>query len=289
MKKIVLKSTESLKLHPALKRVTLMPDVVRHLKRLKVKKQPHREAATELSEDLAAFYGDLDANGILEPLKVVGDTIYDGRNRWRWAMERGVKEVPCMEVTDNEGKALIEGTVIARRFWNKSMRAYFAVLLHPEVVDNKAGGDRQSGKHSNSVGMLSRGELAKRFGVSDELINQACKLYAKCDSSRSHKEKFEPFVWTGLFGLGAIIAGTAGYEATSEKAIRPSNKANGLLRRFGAFGGAVAETWPTLTNEDDQAVVLDGADYFATKLPTEVQDRMWKTLGELREARSQQS
>lgn len=267
-RKLVRRDTKSLKLHPLLERVALMPEVMHQLQKQKVKKPEHREAAQEICEDWEAFKADIGRVGIQEPLKIVGDTIYDGRHRWLAAQELEFDTVPCEEVTEEEGRRLIESTIAARRHFTKGMRAYFAVLMHPEVVQDRRGGDRKSsGAKSKPTesDLITRPALAVRFGVSHALLDQACKLYEAFEQSKTLRERHEKLVWAG-FGLGGIIAGLHGAERT-ERAIQDHELVNGIFKRLNSFGGALSEDWERFDAKDHREVITDAVTNFLARLP----------------------
>lgn len=260
--------TAKLSLHPLLERVLLMPDVADRLRRQKVKKPEHHAAADEITEDWTAFQQDIDERGILEPIKIVGTVIADGRHRWMAAKELGHKTVPCVQVTEPEARRIIESTVIARRHMTKGQRAYHAVVMHPEVSGNTKGTGMKA--RSDSVGTLTRGQLAKRYGVSPDLIDQACRLFERFEASKSLRDTHEKLVWAG-FGLGGILAGIAGHEATHGRSIRTGHLASGLFRRLTAFGGSIATTWEKLASDEEmRQVVGEAMGTFLQKLPPEL-------------------
>jgi hypothetical protein len=275
------RKVSELTLHATLKRILMMHEVHEKLTKQRVKKPEHREAADEILEDEEAFFADLDENGIIEPLKITQDgKVADGRHRLRWASLRNKLTVPVTIVTEDEATRIIEGSVVARRHWTKGMKAYFAVLMHPEAVQagrqKSAANLRQgpipteseSGKHSDSVGMLTREQLAAKFGVSADLIDQACKLYERFEASKSLREAHEKLVWAG-FGLGGILAGLAGAEHTPKR-ILPSNLTAGLFRRLTAFGGNIAQTWGKVKDEDQRQFIGESLATFLSKLPAEL-------------------
>lgn len=273
--KVYLHRTADLTLHPMLARVLMMHEVSEKLGKQKVKKPEHRAALTELDADMQAFFADLDENGIIEPLKVTRDgKVADGRHRLRWATLRGVASVPAVTVSDEEAVRIIEGSVVARRHWTKGMKAYFAVLMHPSVVDagkaKSAANLKQAPIPTESESVpMTREALAAKFGVSSDLIDQACKLFTSFEASKTLREKHEKLVWAG-FGLGGIIAGLAGHDATHEKAIQPSNLTAGIFRRFNAFGGNIAKTWDKLPDDDQRQFVGEALGTFLSKLPEEL-------------------
>jgi hypothetical protein len=183
-----------------------------------------RAEGQSLSEELTALHGELEKFGIQEPIPVTfmvekkkGQKKkawvkgWDGRHRTGWALGKGLKTVPVRVVTEAEGRAHLESTVIGRRHWTKGQRAWLAVTLHPAVAGNTKG---RPGK-SDSVG-ITAADLASRFGVSPDLIDQAVKIHRVFEQLPSLREKHEPGIWVG-HGLGAVLAGIPGAITTESK------------------------------------------------------------------------
>lgn len=158
---------------------------------------------------------------------------WDGRHRLEHASAQGSdSKVPVRFVTEAEGRALLELTVIGRRHWTKSQRAWLGVMQHPEVCEATQGAGMK--ERSDSVGTLQTATaLGQRLGVSADLVSQAVTLYrmffapdAKAGSPAAIeavacRAKHEHRIWGG-FGLGAIIAGIGGGDATEGKPKAPT-------------------------------------------------------------------
>lgn len=183
-----------------------------------------RAEGETLAAELAALHSELDLYGIQEPIpvtfmveKVKGKKPrryvqgWDGRHRTNWALAKDLKTVPVRVVTEEEGRALLESTVIGRRHWTKGQRAWLAVTLNPAVAGNTKG---RPGK-SHSVG-ITADQLASRFGVSGALIEQAVSIKRAFDQLPTLREKHEPGIWIG-HGLGAVLAGIPGATTTEDK------------------------------------------------------------------------
>lgn len=155
---------------------------------------------------------------------------WDGRHRLEWAASKGAAmKVPVRFVTEKEGQALLELTVIGRRHWTKGQRAWLGILQHPEAAKAEAGRP----KKSDSVGIYNATTLAARLGVSADLVAQAGELYAKfyapgakagspeAIEAEATRARFEHLIWGGA-GLGAILAGIGGGKATTGKPKAPT-------------------------------------------------------------------
>ena len=184
-----------------------------------------RAEGAALTAELSALHGELDAHGIREPIPVTFMVEkkkghkprhwvrgWDGRHRTGWALSKDLKTVPVRVVTEAEGRALLEATVIGRRHWTKGQRAWLAVTLNPIVCKQAEGRPK---KNSDSVG-VSAEQLGSRFGVGPDLIGQAVKIYRCFEQLSTLREKHEPGIWLG-HGLGAVLAGIPGAMATEDK------------------------------------------------------------------------
>jgi len=186
-----------------------------------------RAEGAELQSELNAMHASLDEHGIQEAVPVtfmaekkkgqkkrIWVQGWDGRHRTQWALARDKKTIPVRVVTEAEGRALMEATVTGRRHWTKGQLAWLAVTLHPEVAGNTKGSGIK--KRSDPVGTLTNSDLASRFGVSADLIDQAVKIYRVFEQLPTLREKHEPGIWIG-HGLGAVLAGIPGAQTTENK------------------------------------------------------------------------
>lgn len=159
---------------------------------------------------------------------------WDGRHRLEWAASKGAAmKVPVRFVTEKEGQALLEITVIGRRHWTKGQRAWLGVLQHPEICQVRREDSLKQNHRSDSVGTMNATTLAARLGVSADLVAQAGELYAKfyapgakagspeAIEAEATRAKYEHLIWGGA-GLGAILAGIGGGKATVGKPKAPT-------------------------------------------------------------------
>jgi hypothetical protein len=215
---------------PALASVPMLGDVAASL--LTQASTQAKAAGQAMADEKTALWSSLDREGILEPLKVhhtgLGQyMLHDGRHRFEWAKARGMETVPVMEITEAQGVAIAEATVVGRRHWTKGQRAYLGLLLHPEVAQAKRGGDQYQ---TDSVGLvLDSPTLAARLGVSADTVLQAAELYRtffapgfkagspEAIQAAALKAKYELSIWAGA-GLGAVLAGIAGGQSTAGQA-----------------------------------------------------------------------
>ena len=219
-------SPHKLKLAPELAAVPMTGAVVEHYR-------DNPKAATvrdELDAERRGTQASLDDIGIQEPLKVTLSAdgtkgkVWDGRHRLEWALARGKDTVPVIHVTEEVGRKLMEASVIGRRHWTKGQRAYLGVICHPEIAGLTAGRPRKSAEDAP----VTATALAERLGISADTVSQAVALYkvfhapeAKAGSAEAieaadRRGKYEMSIWAGA-GLGGLLAGIGGGEATKDK------------------------------------------------------------------------
>jgi hypothetical protein len=228
-----------IQISPALASVPMLGDVSASL--LAQASTQAKAMGQAMADEKAALWASLDREGILEPLKVHHTSggqymLHDGRHRFEWAKARGLETVPVMQITEAQGMAIAEATVVGRRHWTKGQRAYLGLLLHPEVAQDKRGGDRSKtdsvgfAQQTDSVGLvLTTSMLAVRLGVSADTVEQAAELYRtffapgfkagspEAIQAAALKSKYELSIWAGA-GLGAVLAGIAGGQSTAGQA-----------------------------------------------------------------------
>lgn len=231
----ILLRLSQISINPSLSSVPMIGDVSASL--LAQASSQAKAAGQAMADEKAALWDSMDREGILEPLKVHatlsgGWVLDDGRHRFEWAKARGLEVVPVMEITKAQGLAIAEATVVGRRHWTKGQRAYLGLLLHPEVAQDKRGGDRSKtdsigfAHQTDSIGLvLDSPSLAVRLGVSADTVLQACELYRlffapgfkpgspEAITAADLKAKYEVSIWAGA-GLGAVLAGIAGGQST---------------------------------------------------------------------------
>lgn len=198
----------SLAMHPLLDRVMLVPDAVGTLRETSRDKD-NRGNADDLDSDWQAWLDEIRENGILEPLRVVleGDrhVVIEGRHRLRAAQELGFETVPCILVEIDDLLKYAEGTVRGRRHWTKSQRAWFAVLMHPEI----AAEDRKTGrpeKPRTEYGVFSNEDLATRYGISLGLTEVGIWVFRTLEKYSHLRVKYESRLWGGQ-GLPGLKQG----------------------------------------------------------------------------------
>lgn len=227
-------SVDKLDFHPRLALVPLIeaipPQIDNHGDPVRKKR------LARLSSDWDAFIADIAANGVQDPVKVIrgADDRYfvcDGRNRVTGARRAGKASVPAILVNPEDVDMIVTSTVIGRRHWTKSMKAWLAVLMNPEVVTRtRANNSRPDA--SDKIGSTTRESLGGQYGVSADMIDQACRIHALAYKNGKQTEwgkRTEPGIWLGnslggaLSGIGADMA--AGEEGQAGKPRKPSGPA----------------------------------------------------------------
>jgi len=73
--------------------------------------------------------------------------------------------------------------------------------------------------------MLDRGGIGgKKLGVGERLFRQAREVHVHFEKKPKLRAQFEPGILGGDLGLGAVIAGMAGVEATRDKPKQPDDQ-----------------------------------------------------------------
>lgn len=251
---VIFVPVSALKLSPGLAAVPMLGVVAQSL--MAGKTQDARNVGAEIDAERAALHNSLDEIGIQEALKAHRDEagqlwLDDGRHRLEWALLRGKSHVKVKVITAAEGAAIVEATVIGRRHWTKGQRAYLGVILHPEVVGDKRGGDRKS-KQKPTTPQLAAPQLAERLGVSADIVLQAVQLFtlfhapgfepnsAEGIEAAALKNKYEISIWAGA-GLGGVLAGIEGGKKTDGKA-KPESSFHNLDKPLATLS-TLSKSW----------------------------------------------
>ena len=121
-------------------------------------------------KEFEALVSDIAQNGLREPIHVLGQSIIDGRHRYRACQATGV-EPRFVEVADN---ADLYGLVISlnlhRRHLSESQRAMIAARLE----SYSHGGQRLTGQDANLH--LARIDAAQMFNVSPRSVASAARV-----------------------------------------------------------------------------------------------------------------
>lgn len=131
--------------------------------------------------------------------------ILDGVHRWRAARRVGLETVPVEIRPEEEAAEVILHTLLARKHYSRGQLAYLALPL----LEARLAGLKPHGKKAEI--------LAQWLGVSPRLIEQARELRKIFQDSPEYKAMMEPRVLDEpdrAVGLGAAIAGYAGWKAT---------------------------------------------------------------------------
>lgn len=181
--------------------------------------------------ELAELAKDIEQNGQLHPIRVIGDQIIDGCNRYRACQIAGVEPVVEEYEGSTDEEMLIRYVMscnLSRRQLTSSQRAMLAVELLPRLEaaarerQRAAGGDRRSDEY--------KGSLVERIqqAVSDQGDNE--------EQNALSAENVE-----------------ANYEQTNPRSIEKAAEITGTNSRYVAFGKEIEEKSPGLA-----AVVKSG-------------------------------
>lgn len=157
----------------------------------------HQEAA----QSWGGFAADIRRRGIIEPLVCVKGSkgellIIDGRHRFTAGTEAKLKDFPY-RIHNGPPAEYILGAVCQRYHWGKGTRAFFALELHPELMENKPGERTDLEPPAAGGRFRTRKELAAAIGVSDDLIDDAAGLHRLMRQHKAMRDKFIHRVFAG--------------------------------------------------------------------------------------------
>jgi hypothetical protein len=207
--------------------------------------QPHpllKKIPDEWADDdhpeFISFREDIKENGIRDEILITDkDLVVDGRRRLRAARLLALKEIPTRIVPEGEVAGIILSKSLGRRYTTVSHRAYalFFVIepAYQEALDRHKK-RLQSGNRGTISGSTENGptvgDLARRFGISREILDYAAQVHELFKTYPELKQKCEAGILDGESSLGNVIAGFKGQQATKGKA-RPAPKPFFILER----------------------------------------------------------
>jgi hypothetical protein len=179
---------------------------------------------------MLALMDDIIARGIDVPIIIdAHNRILDGRHRWRAAFKANIPTVPTQTRAEDDAAGIILGTILQRRHYAKSALAFMAYpLLEKGLNEARArqAKNLKQGKNPNvspstiesSTGNAKRvTDFAIELGVSHDLVIQAGKVHAIFTESPDYAALVTDDLLEGKIGLGGIIAGYGGWQATAGK------------------------------------------------------------------------
>ncbi|HXG49356.1 MAG TPA: ParB N-terminal domain-containing protein [Methylomirabilota bacterium] len=169
--------------------------------------------------------------GIDQPILIDAENrILDGRHRWRAAKRLQLEQVPVIVHDGAEAASVILASITHRRHYTKGQLAFILVdLFAPAFEEGKRRrlqhlkrGDAQAAPLPPAPKTTE--ELAERYGVSEGLLKQARAIHKAFAEHPEWEAQDKPRIFDpeNPAGLGAIIAGFAGRQATKGKA-RPES------------------------------------------------------------------
>jgi|GEM_PF-3096349 len=197
MKNIITHSAGELTLHPLLESIPMTP---------------------QNSAEWAALVLDIQERGIDQPIIIdEQNRIMDGRHRWRAAEQCGEK-IPCIVQSSDNAADIILHSLVDRRHMTKGCQAYVSYPVIASLIPDKNKNLRKgnSPKPIESVSGKSRDEICASLGFSPDTLEQARQLHEVFSKRPDLREKFEPKILSGEAGLGGVLAGIAGKEATEK-------------------------------------------------------------------------
>lgn len=262
---------------------------IRDPKSLRVHASLRKQPGEWSDEDprFLALVDDINVRGIDQPLLITADgAIADGRHRWRGANRLQLAGVPCKVIDESEVAAAIVNSLLQRRHYTKSQRAYLS-LPHLEqafaeakvrslanLQKGSAGPDRRSAPVGKCLD-----DWALEIGVCVRFLTDARKVMelfkdtakrtltdkdGNTEKGVTFREFFEPRILADedggghkptAYGLGAVISGIQSI-LESEKKGKPHkggkpDETGDQLRLFNQVVTDELNRWEYWTNFDD--------------------------------------
>lgn len=227
---------------------------------------------------------------------VSGFRALDGFDVLAAAREIGFTTLACREIqADFVPTAIIED-LIGREHWTKSQIAYLAYPVFSEIMDaskrRRVANLKKGLEAPKSAQTLENprlctsplleaktGEqLADALGISRKFLYYAAQLHKAFEADEELRTKFEPLILEQdenghSAGLGAIIAGIAGFEATKGRPVVPAPQLTLWQERVEKMlSPARFQGWEKLPEELRQKVALRFRDEFLKVVPDEIRD-----------------
>ena len=118
-----------------------------------------------------ALVVDITANGLREPIHVMGDSIIDGRHRYLACLQAGVEPQFVVVPHGCDLNALVISLNLRRRHLNESQRAMVAARL-----ETLGQGQRASSARDANLHVCTRDEAAQMLAVSRRSVANAAKV-----------------------------------------------------------------------------------------------------------------
>lgn len=246
------------------------------------------------SDDFAAFCRDIAEHGIQDPLRVTpDDLVVDGETRRQAALAIGLDQVPCIVIPETEGFTTILRYLLCRRNLTKSGKAYLAYpLFETAKLEARARSARNLRKGSiprsgtechfgNLKGSEEGGkaEFCSNFGISGRMFRYAGLVHDLFHQDPAYRAQMLPEIFEHGVGLGAVVAGHAGWKATAGKE-RPPTQHFALFERNFRGWSKWNLYWDRLDSDDRGRVLTSLREQLAT-VPPDIREEMRKELRRL--------
>lgn len=181
-----------------------------------------------------ALVEDIRKNGVRNPLNVDPENVvWDGFDRLRASKAAGLKTVPVIRCTAEEGPEIAFGSLLHRKHHSKGQRVYSA---YPYFIARHASAQVRNRARLQSGGADFGGDddgvetMCAELGVSRELFYQAKRLHDIFTERPDLRDLFEERIMDDEdpISLGAAIAGVAGHLSTRGKEKAASSGSAGV-------------------------------------------------------------
>lgn len=177
--------------------------------------------------DFIALVDDVRDRGVIHPLAITSKKqILDGRHRWRAAKRLKLPAVPVIVHDDADAVSIILESLLLRRHYSKSALAFTAYPMLKAAYELAL-----ENREAHSVrDPFTTASQAEKFGISKRFYEYAAKVHDIFAKDHAYRDLLLPEILSGEVGLGAVIAGYAGREATHGKP-KPKEDKLKLFRR----------------------------------------------------------
>lgn len=206
--------------------------------------------------DFDALVADITANGLREPIHVLGNSVVDGRHRYRACLHAGVEPQFVVVPEGTDLNALVISLNLRRRHLDESQRAMVAARL-----ETLSHGQRASSARDANLHVCTRDEAAQLLAVSPRSVANAAKVQA------DGVPELAVAVDSGVLAVSTAAELARLPEATQREALtRTPQEIRAIAQDVGnriQSAGVVGQSAVRIFDEVAQEAGLDGAQQLA--------------------------
>lgn len=274
----------------------------------------HHPMMAKDSAAWAALVESVRENGVIETVKITSDNlIVDGRHRSAAAVEAGLEEIAVEVVDHAQAPIIIANTLMHRRHYNKSARAYLLAPFCDEVTAaakraralKVSANLRQNSRSTEPIGSSEEGStstmesFARQMGISVDLLRQGRDVFnrlekvgtrpmvhAETKEKMTVRERVEQMLFEDGLGFQPVLA-MLGYLAAGNT---PDGQK--LKDKRAEYGRLAGEKFKLLTDNFanwertdavERQVVYEALPKYIPAWPLDVCQRLYTELSKRRE------